>query len=177
MHVCNDDCKQNDKFGGLHFICQKCESNTLLFCAANEHKEVWIILETCKLIVSGENNVQKANVNTGTINAFDALFGSQSSLGFTCDQCRINQIIDNDEKTKFINEQKTKIDDLEILLTEKTNTIQQLTDENESPNNIGTFTVDDVTPASEALRAVSKTLLRDMRNLLSNEIEKLSNHV
>lgn len=111
------------------------------------------------------------------INAFDALFGAQSSLGFTCDKCKCNQIIDNDEKIKLINEQKAKIDELEELLAEKPDIIQQLTDTNDSPNNIGAFKDDDVTPASEVFRAVSKTLLRDMRNLLSNEIEKISEHV
>lgn len=164
MHECTDDCKKNDKFSGLHFVCQKCESNTLLFCAASDHKEVWTILETCKLIVTAENNENKANVNTGTKNAFDTLFGAQSSLGFTCDKCKCNQVIDNDEKTKLINEQKARIDELEELLAEKTDTIQQLTDANDSPNNIGAFKDDDVTPASEVVRAVSKTLLRDMRN-------------
>lgn len=177
MHLCNESCKQTDKLEGIYFTCYECASETLVLSAAKEHNEIWLIVEAFKLVVPDDKGGKLANVTPNTRKVFDSVFGENSLFNFTCDQCKCNNIVDDDEKKKQINVRNAKILELEAELAEKTKIIQEMADSDDSPNELSTFKIDDVTPTTEAIRTMSNKIISNVRKLLANEIGKLTTHV
>lgn len=181
MHKCNEQCEQALK--GLHFICVKCSTKILVNCAGKAHKEVVSLLHAFELVIVDEDNELVSNVTTKTRKEFDEVFSRNSPVGFTCDQCRIEKATTEQNQNAIISEQQQKIDELQTELAEKVRLIQQLTDENENPNNVnegGVNAVNVIEEDSEAIvnaRELTTKLMWKINTMMTTKFEKISDEI
>lgn len=135
-----------------------------------------------KLIVVDEDNETVANVTSETKKAFDEMFGKNSPIGFTCDQCKNEENTNEQIQNAIMNEQKQKIDELQAELMEKVKLIQQLTDANEQPNNINEDNINDNGNVEDGetiinARELTTELMWKMNTMMTTKLDKISEKI
>lgn len=145
-------------------------------CMAQRHDQVISLLVDLNVITVNGATTQKGTITAKTKQNMIHWFSDSSPLNNTCDECKNKTINEKDDENVEMNKLKQQINELKSALDEKNKLIQQLTDENDNPNEIIAF--GDGSAKNSVTTNESNVILQkfamQMNNIISKEMNTLA---